>query len=132
MPASPGTIKARVNGFEKSTLANSTDAQTTSIVRMEISGVTDKGEMISIVLPTINKPGVYDSIAVGRYMVYSGDNPNDLVWTASSAKLTVTKFDMVERKISGTFSFQATPAPNSNSTGMKVLTEGTFTDVHIR
>lgn len=130
-PAEPGTIRARVNGIEKSTMASTTDAQTTSIVRMEISGMTENAEMLALVLPVKKKPSIYDSITAGRFAVFTSNNPNDYVWT-SGANLTITKYDSVNKKISGTFSFTAWPQENSKGLGMKQVTEGTFTDVYIR
>ena len=62
-------MKAKVNGLEINTIANVTDAQTTSIVRMELSGTTAEKEMLSLVFPIIRKPGTYDPIAAGRYVI---------------------------------------------------------------
>ncbi|MFC5270399.1 DUF6252 family protein [Adhaeribacter terreus] len=134
LPAATGTMKAKVNGQETSTVADATDAQTTSIIRMEISGTTEKSEMLSLVLPIINQAGTYDSVTSGRYVIIH-ENPQGITfqtWLAVSANLTVTKFDTLEKKISGSFSFLATPAQGNSATENKEITQGTFTDVPIR
>ena len=48
-----------------------------------------------------------------------------------SATVTITKFDLGSKKMSGTFSYTAPSAGGSDANGIKTVTEGKFTDVTI-
>lgn len=56
---------------------------------------------------------------------------NGALWMSSmggTVTLTITKYDVNSKKMSGTFTFTA-PAAGSDATGTKTVTNGSFTDV---
>lgn len=77
--------------------------------------------------------------AVGTYTGATNDetsgiyiNKDGALWMSSmgdgTVTITITKYDVSSKKMSGTFSFTA-PAAGSNATGTKTVTNGSFTDV---
>jgi hypothetical protein len=46
-----------------------------------------------------------------------------------SATVTITKYDISTKEMSGSFSFTAPASGGSNATGTKTITNGSFTDV---
>lgn len=121
-----GQLTAKIDGV----VFRSTLVTASQNVDSHIFGLTskdDKGNVISIT--TNGTVGVHDSatdpdtggIYVGLDgLAYISSNTN------GSATITLTKYDLVTKKMSGSFSFTA---PASNGASSKTITEGSFTDV---
>jgi hypothetical protein len=138
-PGSPfiGTMSATVNGntWNSALHGGTVDG---SGMGLTISGaavsLTGTSETIMLNLPNITGLGTYsapfDASAV--YMVASITGTPQTWVSGSNCTITITNIDQVEQKISGTFSFTASPAPGSSASGNKTVTNGTFTNLVIQ
>jgi hypothetical protein len=93
-----------------------------------LSATDEQDNSISLTGPTSTGTftGTTNEETSGFYISKDGK-----LWMSSmggTVTLTITKYDVNSKKMSGTFSFTA-PAAGSDATGTKTVTNGSFTDV---
>jgi hypothetical protein len=97
-----------------------------------LMGATLSGQAIGLHTSKANitQPGTYAAIAV-----YSEVIPGEIdgpTWANRATTLTITKLDLTENKISGTFGFSSVAEPTSGATGTRTITNGVFTDIPLQ
>jgi hypothetical protein len=137
-----GTMSASVNNIPwnaavpVATIQNGTLTITGSTANT--SGGTISGEAIFLTIPNATGLGTFNGPvnAIASFTQGSISGGAQSSWSSvipvSSCFITITKFDQVNQKISGTFSFSANPVPNTSATGTKVVNNGTFTDLNLQ
>jgi len=104
-----------------------------------VSGVDSHSFVLSATDAQENSITLTGPTAVGNYTGATNDetsgiyiNKDGALWMSSmgdgTVTLTITKYDVSSKRMSGTFSFTA-PAAGSGATGTKTITNGSFTDV---
>ena len=93
-----------------------------------VAGASPDEISINLFHGGITEPGTYHVTAMIMEPVPS--TASAIAWGHPNAEITVTKYDMVEKKVSGTFSFIA--SPNPGATGTRVVTDGIFTDIPVQ
>lgn len=134
-----GTMSASVNGNPWNSTIH---AATTDSTGLTISGsainMTGTLDAIVLKLPTVTGTGTYNgpNNAVALYTQASVMGGAQNVWISlglgGNCTVTITMFDVAAKKISGTFSFTAVPAPNSTVSGNKTITNGSFANLNIQ
>ena len=149
----PGTTSGifKVDFDGKTFVANTVQAIVNDSY-VAISGLkTSSGELVQIALPApYNKVGTYTWKSIGAtggmmgiaYMPSNGNEPfsgdekdsggaSDFPGYTDTAKITISKIDVVNKKISGTFQFTGVKFKDLTGTSIetKVFTNGSFTDI---
>ena len=90
---------------------------------------------IAIGLIKVTGPGIFNapSFAGVGYSIYA---PQDLIYSTNvlggNMTVNLTKFDPINNRISGEFTFLALPVPGSGMGNTRRVTNGIFTDVRIK
>ena len=75
----------------------------------------------------ITQPGTY--AAMGLYTEFTQGTTSGPMWMGPMATVVITKLDMTNKKVSGTFTFSAMAAPGTGATGTKNVTSGVFNEI---
>jgi len=134
-----GTMSATVNGNPWNSTVHAATTDTTSITITGTSiNPSGSAEAIALSLPNVTGPGTFTGPfhAIAVYTVASLMGGTQNMWVSvgpgTSCTVNITNLDMAAKKISGTYSFTAAPAPNSTATGTKTITNGRFTNLNIQ
>ena len=135
IPGITGTMSATVNSTPWYALAPYASFNNTTLTIAGPTASTTGGELLGITINNFNGLGTYNGPfnAIGAFSLTNGaSNPPTWDTTTGSMSITISKYDQVNKKLSGTFSFTAKPSiliQGNTATGTKTITNGTFTDI---
>ncbi len=137
-----GTMSATVNGASWNSAVhgavNGTTFTITGTTANVSGGTSGSAEVIVLTLQNVTGIGTFtgptNATAIFTQASIVGGTQN--TWASAMpgghCSVTITKFDQVGQKVSGTFSFTANAVPGSTASGTKSVTNGTFTDINLQ
>ena len=123
------SMKCKVNGSQWTAITRVTTLQGSNLL---VNGTTSTSGTDALNITVFNAGvGTFNlSTAVPVSTQFSATYTNDTgttdsLYTAYSGTVTITKFDQTNKRVSGSFSFQA----KNMALASKTITEGTFTEL---
>ncbi len=118
------SMKCKVNGADWSAQTRVTTMQSNKFIINGTTGTSGSNVLNITIFGTTT--GTYINVPTQFLATYTNDtNASDSLFTATEGTVTLSKVDTVNKRISGTFSFNAKNAQLLN----KQITAGTFTDL---
>ena len=132
-----GSFTANVNGNPWNSIIHGATIDSTGLtITGTVPNLTGATEIIVLNIANISGTGTFNApLAVGVFtstMLGGGANSWASAGPFGQCTITITKFDMTAKKVSGTFSFTGSPIPGSTASGTKTITTGTFTNLNIQ
>jgi hypothetical protein len=131
-------MTANVNGTAWNSIMHVATMDSTNLtITGTVPNLTGITQIIALNLMNVTGPGTFTgpADATGVFMATALVGVQN-IWASGgptgNCTVTITNFDVVNNKVSGTFSFTAFPDPSTSAFGTKTITNGTFTNLNIQ